>query len=107
MTASFHGEGCLAHTPKLTPPLVIEVPVPNQGGTRSCIRGNDFSSFYYFDMSFWNSLWYVLFLILFHIYGELTFFLYFYPYAYYLYPKSIAMLYKAVNHILTGKSHHM
>ena len=50
MTASFHGEGCLAHTPKLTPTLVIEVAVPNQGGTRSCIRGNDFASFYYFDV---------------------------------------------------------
>jgi hypothetical protein len=104
MTASFTGEGCLAHTPKLTPPLVIEVPVPNQGGHVLEVTILPLSTIL---MSFWNSLWYVLFLILFHIYGELTFFLYFYPYAYYLYPKSIAMLYKAVNHILTGKSHHM
>lgn len=45
------------HKTRLTPPLVIEVPLPCQQSERSCIfgfGGTEFASFYRFTIRFWK-----------------------------------------------------
>jgi len=53
---AFFNECTRGRLTSLTPPLFIEVPVPRQETEWSCICVSDidFSSFYDFDILFWN-----------------------------------------------------